>query len=906
MIKVSVVVATYNSGAMLDRAVQSLLDQTLPTDEFEAIFVDDGSTDGTYPRLEQLAAEHPHFQTLQIPNSGWSGRPRNLGADRARGEYLLYLDHDDLLFPDALRRMYDYAAANGADVLLGKEVMKGDALTPGWPTWQQNVPATGVDQLVLHCVTPHKLYRRALIADAGIRFPEGPIRLEDQYFNAAVYAATDKIAILSDYPCYQWLIHDQNLHRAGFDFDVFLDSFYRSLEPIMALPEGRKRHELLKRWYVRVILRWLGPGDHPIRDRYLDDAERILSHFPISLDADLEPIDRIRSWLFRRGDRAGLDALRELDRTVKLGVDPVRTVDWDAGTLLVDVTGTVLAGDRPYPLRSADGRLGIDLSLAGLPDLPPDDVTAIDDRLGEARVDLGLRGRKSGVEWPMPDRAPLVVDEDLRLTFRVAARIALRDGRLPAWLRSDPAAGDEIFDARLHLTGLGYERIDPVRADALVERPALIDGLPAVPYQTNDGRLAFDLTRLGEGRRLLRLARVDPEASSATRPDDGPVELRLAVTGLHTAGESTLDGVLAYESSSPATLTADATRERAELRFRPAAGDTVSLVARFQDRWSPTGAEVTSTEAGPTIAGLAEPPARAETGPPAKGAENTKTLHTERATAGWTAGRLAVSVEGTADHAADSVALSIRGRSAGLEIPVAGDGRVTDGRFEVTGQVDPTVLAEDIWDLRIGARSATGKQAAERKQRDPVRIGKLTEQPAVVDGRGMVAYVTKDGGLALDLTETARTVVGAARVEPAEVSEADGEVVIGLPRVHVHGAGRIDGRAVTDSELPARLIGSDDGAVIVAGVPDPAARRDLRFAFAGNRSSRRLAIEYADETATVLVSGQPAATVTLAGPAAPSVGSPRTGEPAPAGLGARLRRGLGSVLKRRGGVDDSS
>ncbi len=395
----------------------------------------------------------------------------------------------------------------------------------------------------------------------------------------------------------------------------------------MALPEGRKRHELLKRWYVRVILRWLGPGDHPIRDRFLEDADRILGHFPASLDADLEPIDRIRSWLYRRGDRAGLDALRELDRTVKLGVDPVRTVDWDAGTLLVTVTGTLLAGERPYPLRSVDGRLGIDLSKAGLPDLPPDDVTGIDDRLGAALVDLGVRGRKSGVEWPMPDRAPLVADDELRLTFRVAARIALRDGRLAAWLRSDPTAGDEIFDARLHLTGLGYERIDPVRADGLVERPALIDGLPAVPYQTNDGRLALDLSRLGEGRRLLRLARVDPAASRVEQGEDGQLQLRLGLTGLHTAGDSTVDGALSYESSAPATLTADATRERAEVRFRPDAGDSFSLLARFQDRWSPTGSALSLTGDAPAIAALPAP-ARTSRGR-ARGAGRPEHGHSE-------------------------------------------------------------------------------------------------------------------------------------------------------------------------------------------------------------------------------------------------------------------------------------
>jgi hypothetical protein len=122
----------------------------------------------------------------------------------------------------------------------------------------------------------------------------------------------------------------------------------------------------------------------------------------------------------------------------------------------------------------------------------------------------------------------------------------------------------------------------------------------------------------------------------------------------------------------------------------------------------------------------------------------------------------------------------------------------------------------------------------------------------------------------------------------------------------VHGAGRISGEAVTETEVPARLIGTDAGAVIVAAAPARSTRRDLRFAFAGNRSSRRLAVEYADDTVTVLVSGHAAATVDLADSAEPSVGSPRNDEAGPAGIGDRLRKGLGNIWRRRGGVDNSS
>ncbi|MGI8621977.1 MAG: glycosyltransferase family 2 protein, partial [Solirubrobacteraceae bacterium] len=122
MTKVSVVVPVYNPGPDLDDLVRSVLGQSLPRDEYEVIFVDDGSTDGTGARLDALAAEHHVVRAEHIPNSGWPGRPRNVGTDLARGEYVLYVDNDDWLGPQALERLHAVAVADGADVVVGKVV----------------------------------------------------------------------------------------------------------------------------------------------------------------------------------------------------------------------------------------------------------------------------------------------------------------------------------------------------------------------------------------------------------------------------------------------------------------------------------------------------------------------------------------------------------------------------------------------------------------------------------------------------------------------------------------------------------------------------------------------------------------------------------------------------------------
>ena len=99
----------------------SLRRQSLVATEFEVIFVDDGSTDGTRERLEALAGEVPNFRVIAISPSGWPGKPRNVGIDAARGEYIQFVDNDDELGNEALERLWNYASTNRSDVVIGRE-----------------------------------------------------------------------------------------------------------------------------------------------------------------------------------------------------------------------------------------------------------------------------------------------------------------------------------------------------------------------------------------------------------------------------------------------------------------------------------------------------------------------------------------------------------------------------------------------------------------------------------------------------------------------------------------------------------------------------------------------------------------------------------------------------------------
>ena len=106
---VSVVIAAYNCGEYLRDAVESVRAQTY--EDFEVVIVDDGSTDGTWAVIQELAASWPKVRPV-LAEHGGTPVNKNRGIRLARGEWIALLDADDIWVPDKLRRCMGYLAAN--------------------------------------------------------------------------------------------------------------------------------------------------------------------------------------------------------------------------------------------------------------------------------------------------------------------------------------------------------------------------------------------------------------------------------------------------------------------------------------------------------------------------------------------------------------------------------------------------------------------------------------------------------------------------------------------------------------------------------------------------------------------------------------------------------------------------
>ena len=108
--KISIISTVYNTGVYLRPAVESILAQTFT--DFELLLVDDGSNDGSAEVCDALAAQDARIRVFHQPNGG-PAHARNTGLDNARGEYIGFVDSDDLIEPTMYATLYDAVQADG-------------------------------------------------------------------------------------------------------------------------------------------------------------------------------------------------------------------------------------------------------------------------------------------------------------------------------------------------------------------------------------------------------------------------------------------------------------------------------------------------------------------------------------------------------------------------------------------------------------------------------------------------------------------------------------------------------------------------------------------------------------------------------------------------------------------------
>jgi CDP-glycerol glycerophosphotransferase len=180
--RVSVVVPIYNVATYLETCLDSLAQQTMA--DLEIIMVDDGSTDQSPVIAERFVARDGRFQLLRQANAG-QGAARNTGIGQSAGEFLAFVDSDDVLPPNAYEALLGALERTGSDFATGN-IRRLTSLGTARATFAANAFArqrlethiTRFPSLTADRLACNKLFRRSFWDRHGFRFPEG-VRNED-------------------------------------------------------------------------------------------------------------------------------------------------------------------------------------------------------------------------------------------------------------------------------------------------------------------------------------------------------------------------------------------------------------------------------------------------------------------------------------------------------------------------------------------------------------------------------------------------------------------------------------------------------------------------------------------------------------------------------------------------------
>jgi len=112
--KISVIVPVYNTSDYLVKCLDSLVNQTL--DELEIIVVNDGSTDNSQEIIDDYASQYSNIKAFQKPNGGLSDA-RNFGIEKAKGEFIGFVDSDDFVDEKMFEIMYGLAKKHDSEIV---------------------------------------------------------------------------------------------------------------------------------------------------------------------------------------------------------------------------------------------------------------------------------------------------------------------------------------------------------------------------------------------------------------------------------------------------------------------------------------------------------------------------------------------------------------------------------------------------------------------------------------------------------------------------------------------------------------------------------------------------------------------------------------------------------------------
>lgn len=213
----SVIVPVWNGAPSVAQALDSVLAQTRP--DWEAVVVDDASTDATTDIVRTYVKRDPRVRLIERASNGGAGSARNDGIAAATGEWLVVLDDDDWMEPDRLERLHQAANVHGADLVADDQYWVNERearpvgqlldcfdrprpCTVSAAEFVASQPIHSPDGAPLGFVKP--MVRRRVLGEHGIRYDPRLRVLEDFFFMTALLEVAAPL-VLVPYCGYHYL-----------------------------------------------------------------------------------------------------------------------------------------------------------------------------------------------------------------------------------------------------------------------------------------------------------------------------------------------------------------------------------------------------------------------------------------------------------------------------------------------------------------------------------------------------------------------------------------------------------------------------------------------------------------------------------------------------------------------------
>lgn len=209
----SIVVPVYNVENYLGRCIDSLL-KTDGIEKTEILIVDDGSTDDSGRVADSYSLKYDFIESFHKDNGGLSDA-RNYGLSHASGRYVFFCDSDDLVFPEAFRKIIDYASDEDVDVLMwdGLHIDEADNKADLKYSYRivhdgltgQTGPVSGlevmVNQIKAHGECPMTVWlmacKRDFLLENSITFADNLLH-EDELWSVQVYVKASKVLYIPE------------------------------------------------------------------------------------------------------------------------------------------------------------------------------------------------------------------------------------------------------------------------------------------------------------------------------------------------------------------------------------------------------------------------------------------------------------------------------------------------------------------------------------------------------------------------------------------------------------------------------------------------------------------------------------------------------------------------------------